>query len=71
MNLPNMLDAKVRGKSKVQYIQQEPLISNRFQGKKYFIRTYGCQMNVHDSEEIVAIVENLGLLRLMLWKRQI
>ena len=60
MNLPNMLDAKVRGKSKVQYIQQEPLISNCFQGKKYFIRTYGCQMNVHDSEEIVAIVENLG-----------
>ena len=60
MNLPNMLDAKVRGKSKVEYLESKPLVSNQFQGKKYFLRTYGCQMNVHDSEEIVAIVENLG-----------
>ncbi|MCI8574864.1 MAG: tRNA (N6-isopentenyl adenosine(37)-C2)-methylthiotransferase MiaB [Bacilli bacterium] len=60
MNLPNMLDAKVRGKSKVQYLENESFVSKEFQGKKYFIRTYGCQMNVHDSEEIVAVVENLG-----------
>ena len=33
---------------------------NFFQNKKYFLRTYGCQMNVHDSEEIKAILENLG-----------
>lgn len=60
MNLPNMLNAKVRGKSKVEYLENKPLVSDSFQGKKYFLRTYGCQMNVHDSEEIVAIVENLG-----------
>lgn len=60
MNLPNMKDAKVRGQKKIEYLFQEPLVTNQFQGKKYFIRTYGCQMNVHDSEEICAIVENLG-----------
>lgn len=27
---------------------------------KYFIVTYGCQMNVHDSEKIAGILENLG-----------
>ena len=27
---------------------------------KYFIVTYGCQMNVHESEKIAGILENLG-----------
>lgn len=27
---------------------------------KYFINTYGCQMNVHDSEKIAGILEELG-----------
>lgn len=27
---------------------------------KYFIRTYGCQMNVHDSERIAGMLETLG-----------
>ena len=27
---------------------------------KYFIVTYGCQMNVHESEKLAAICENLG-----------
>jgi len=63
MNLPNMKDAKIRGVHEVQYWKQDPILSTKFQGKKYFIRTYGCQMNVHDSEEIVASVENLGFER--------
>lgn len=28
--------------------------------KKYFIVTYGCQMNVHESEKIAGILENMG-----------
>lgn len=59
--LPDMKKAKVRSKknSEVIYLEQEKK-SNLYAGKKYFLRTYGCQMNVHDSEEIKAILENLG-----------
>lgn len=28
---------------------------------KYFIKTYGCQMNIHDSERIAGMLEALGL----------
>lgn len=31
-----------------------------FEGKKYNITTFGCQMNEHDSERISFILENLG-----------
>ncbi len=27
---------------------------------KYFIKTFGCQMNVHDSEKLAGMLENLG-----------
>lgn len=59
--LPDMKEAKVRSKknSEVIYLEQEKK-SDLYAGKKYFLRTYGCQMNVHDSEEIKAILENLG-----------
>ena len=60
MNLPNMLEAKKRTNKKVdiKYFNIEE--SNKFLGKKYFIKTYGCQMNVHDSEEIKALLEKIG-----------
>ena len=35
---------------------------NLFQGKKYFLKTYGCQMNVHDSELIKNLVEGIGFI---------
>ena len=28
--------------------------------KKYFIKTYGCQMNVHESEKLAGMLESLG-----------
>ena len=28
--------------------------------KKYFITTYGCQMNVHESEKIAGILRRVG-----------
>lgn len=60
MKLPNMKEAKSRNKEKVEYIYEEPIKNEQFLGEKYFIRTYGCQMNVHDSEEIAGMLENLG-----------
>ena len=29
-------------------------------GKKYYIKTFGCQMNVYDSQRIAAMLKNLG-----------
>lgn len=60
MNLPNLMNAKKRGETPVKYLEKKSICQPVFAGKKYFLRTYGCQMNVHDSEEIAATVENLG-----------
>ncbi len=63
MHLPNMNDAKIRNQSKVNYIYENRESNDLFKGKKYFIKTYGCQMNVHDSEEISALIESLGYIK--------
>lgn len=60
MNYPNMEEARKRGKTKVKYIYETRTQNELFKGKKYFIKTYGCQMNVHDSEEIRKILEDIG-----------
>ncbi len=60
MNLPNMIEAKKRTKNKVNYEYFNMEEMDTFKNKKYFIRTYGCQMNVHDSEEIKALLEKIG-----------
>jgi len=61
MNLPNMKEARIRTDKEVKVIKKENIKNNIFAGKYYFIKTYGCQMNVHDSEEIKKSLENLGL----------
>ena len=61
MNLPNIKEERKRTKEEVNYIElNQNYDSNMFKGQKYFLRTYGCQMNVHDSEEIAGMLENLG-----------
>ena len=60
MNLPNMKQARLRTDKKVEFLDANNIKSDKFKNKKYFIITYGCQMNVHDSEEIKGILENLG-----------
>ena len=32
-----------------------------FEGMTYYIETYGCQMNEHDSEKIAGIFEEMGI----------
>src|SRR5574344_158162 len=62
MKLPNHLEEKKRSTAPVDFIYlKDEVKQNIFQNKKYFIKTYGCQMNVHDSEELCAHLENLGL----------
>ncbi len=60
MNLPNLKEAAKRSKNSVEVVYLDKNKKENINNKKYFLRTYGCQMNVHDSEEIKAILENLG-----------
>ncbi|RBW69921.1 tRNA (N6-isopentenyl adenosine(37)-C2)-methylthiotransferase MiaB [Bacillus taeanensis] len=60
---PSLKDAKRRGKEEVQ-IHRDFLIpddmKNIGKGKKFYIRTYGCQMNDHDSEVMAGILFQMG-----------
>lgn len=62
--LPNLKEAKIRTKNKVDIIRDgykiSSLVKEYGKGKKYYIFTYGCQMNVHDSENISAILEDMN-----------
>ena len=63
MNLPSMKEAKVRSKKTVSILYDDynsEGIENIGKGKQYLILTYGCQMNVHDSEYISGIMEDIG-----------
>lgn len=60
MNLPNLKNARVRTDKKSEVKINSYDFENKFEGKKFFLKTYGCQMNVHDSEEIRKYLEMLG-----------
>ncbi len=66
MNTPNYKEAKIRTKKEVKILydkyQVNEDIKKYFKGKLYYIETYGCQMNVHDSENIKAILEEIGFI---------
>lgn len=60
---PSLKDAKVRGKEdvKVHYDFSIPEdIKNIGSGKKFLIKTYGCQMNEHDTEVMAGILSEIG-----------
>lgn len=63
MNLPNLKEAKIRTKNKIEIKKNEYIVPKDVENigldKYYCILTYGCQMNVHDSENISAIMEDM------------
>ena len=62
MHLPDYKEARTRDKRKYdrKKFVFEKKILDKYKGLKYFIKTYGCQMNEHDSENIGALLEQLG-----------
>jgi len=66
MNLPNLLEAKKRTNKEILIKTNEYIINRSLrqlgENKKYYIKTYGCQMNVHDSENIKAILEDMSFI---------
>ena len=64
MRKPNMMEAKKRTRAEIKVIRDAYIVPSSINNigidKKYFLRTYGCQMNVHDSENIKGELEELG-----------
>ena len=64
MNFPNIKDARIRTNNKTLIKRDDYFVpdgvKNIGKNKFYYILTYGCQMNVHDSENISAIMEDMG-----------
>ncbi|MEG1647391.1 MAG: tRNA (N6-isopentenyl adenosine(37)-C2)-methylthiotransferase MiaB [Bacilli bacterium] len=59
---PSLLEEKKRSKSLVdiETYQIDNSLKSLGLNKKYYIKTYGCQMNEHDSENIKAILEDMS-----------
>lgn len=61
---PNLLEAKKRSKQEVLIKTNEYIVKENLKeigkNKKYFVKTYGCQMNEHDGENIKAILEDMS-----------
>jgi len=66
MILPNLKEAKQRTDKEVMVKTDEYYVAEELKeigkNKKYFLKTYGCQMNEHDSENIKAILEEMSFI---------
>lgn len=61
---PDYKQGKRRGKETTQVIRPDHVIPPELTllgaGKKFLIRTYGCQMNTHDSENMAGLLTEMG-----------
>ena len=62
---PSLKEARYRNKNEQTLIKRDEIVVSTFlrdivKGKKYFIRTYGCQANVRDEETMKGILELAG-----------
>ena len=60
MKKPDMKEARKRQNKQINYTKYEGITEKFGKNKKYFVRTYGCQMNEHDSEKICGMLESVG-----------
>ncbi len=63
MNMPSLKEAKKRTNRETatkKYQKNESYIKT-LEGKTFYIRTYGCQMNEHDSENMIAMLKEYGM----------
>ena len=64
MIMPSLTEARKRSRKKVLVKDNDYFVDdyekNLGVNKKYFIKTYGCQMNEHDGENIKAILEDMS-----------
>ena len=64
MNTPDLKEARRRTNNKVSIKENEYKVTDKQKkiglNKKYYIKTYGCQMNEHDSENISAILNDMN-----------
>ena len=67
MQTPILSEARKRTKDKILVQENLYKINERQKdigvGKKYYVKTYGCQMNEHDSENISAILEDMSFIK--------
>ncbi|VEF48327.1 tRNA-i(6)A37 thiotransferase enzyme MiaB [Bacillus freudenreichii] len=60
---PSLKDARKRGREEVEYHKDFEIPEELLglgEGRKFYIRTYGCQMNEHDTEVMAGIFMGLG-----------
>ena len=64
MNMPNLKEARKRTNNEVEtvYYKLDEKYKDVAKNKKYFLKTYGCQMNEHESENIKAMLEYMGFI---------
>ena len=63
MNMPDLKEARKRTNKEVITKKYKSNIKNKevLKDKTFFLKTYGCQMNEHDSENMKAILKDQGM----------